>query len=318
MAIEIENLLDAVSAYENALRILELMENTEKTIEISKKLARIFLTIAESYEIGNAENHARYLRNAALIYEKLNIPEFIKEAALLFEKIGKTFTILCKFEEASENFLQSVMLFKDIGENDSAIENSISAVEAARKTSSRSSVIESLRIAIINFLQVEQRERSKEYVYEIGKYLKELSSEEDKAQNFHVSAIYLSEFGEYLKEIKDKDYVNIFDESVTKYTKAAKLAIEEQQDVIASYSLLCGILLNIVNDKLDMANQLIEEYKNNEKINRQKYYSLARDLTNCVQDEGCDFEPILLNYEPIIKNSVEISDLINKLVKMNS
>ncbi len=318
LAIELEDLLEASIAYENTLKILDLMENTEKAIEISKKLANVFLSIADTYEGSNLENYARYLRNAALIYQKMNLPEFQKQAAILFEKIGETLLKLNKFEEASENFLESVLLFNNIGELKRSVESSINAVEAARKSDSKIAIIESLRIAINNFIQVEQRERSKEYVYEIGKYLKDLSFEEEKVQNFHISAIYLSEFGEYLREINDNEYITIFDQSVTNYKKAVKLAIEEHQDVIASYSLLCGILLNIVNNKLDLANKLIEEFKNNEKINKQKYFSFALELIHCVADKSCDIEPILLNYEPIIKNSAEISDLINKLVKMNS
>ncbi|NHI94029.1 MAG: hypothetical protein EAX96_16185 [Candidatus Lokiarchaeota archaeon] len=318
LSLDIDDLINAISTYENTLKILKVLDDKKGIIEVSQKLADIYLEISNSYEDSNLDNTARYLRNAALIYKSLEDKKYQEEAAKLFEKVGRILFELGDNKEAAENYMESSSIYKEIGEFKKAADVSISATESAKMSNCKLTTVESLRNALEHLTDIQDETRIKLVVHEISKCLKDLSIEEENDQNYHVSASLLYELGTYLENIDDSSYEQIYEDSSIKYIKAADQAIEDNQEVIASYSLVCGVLLNIVINKMDLAKNIIEKYEKNSKIKNQKYFALANLVLNSTIEGKTDFNAITDQFKPLILNSVEISELFNKIKDLYS
>ncbi|MHA1786060.1 MAG: hypothetical protein ACTSVY_12205 [Candidatus Helarchaeota archaeon] len=312
LSLEIDDFLNAISAYENSLKFLNILKDEDRITEISENLANIFIKIANSYEDSNMAVAARYLRNAALIYKKLDNTKYQKHAARLLEKTGKILFELGEKKEAAENILEASIIFNEIGDLEKAVEVSMLSTKIAKVSDCQITTVETLRNAINISRNTNDKNRQKELVQEISQCLKGLSLEEENQKNFHVSASLLWELGTYLEEIEDENFDKTYQLSALKYIKATELAIEEGQEVIASYSFLCAILLNIINKKVNIAKDLIEKFKN---LKNQKYFSLAENILQLIlSKEERDFNKILKEYEPLIINSIEITEMINKIM----
>ena len=318
LSLDIDDLLNAISTYENALKILKILDDKNQINEVSLKLAKIFLEISSSYEESNMANEARYLRNAALIYKNIDDNKYQKEAAILFEKVGKILSDLGENKEASENFMESSSIYKNIGDSKKAADVSIIATESAKNSDCKLTTVESLRNALEHLTDIEDDKRIREVINEISRCLKDLSMEEEDDQNYHVSASLLYELGTYLENIEDDSFRQIYEDSSIKYIKATEQAIDENQEVIASYSLVCGIFLNIIIKKVDLAKDLVQKFGANEKIQNQKYFKLANEVLNSINKGDSDFKGLLNKYKSLIVNSIEISELFNKIKDLYS
>ncbi|MHA1376845.1 MAG: hypothetical protein ACTSRG_00560 [Candidatus Helarchaeota archaeon] len=311
--------LESAESFDYAILILEelikLFPNNES---YPKELKELYVSKAEMYskiaednlEKDEIERAAHFQRNTALSLRMVSKHE---EAAKFFISAGENFEKINNKKLASQNFRDAGIQFEIINRLQDAAELLKKAAELIRSEGPAEASLECYRASLKNYKYLELQGQFKEILEEFEAILKVLVIEEEKEENYHVSASYLFEIGNYYDYLNKEVAKKYFQDAIIKLQKAIELAIQDEQLTIAAYSLNCFIVINLILNDLKNAKSNLDKYR--KLLGEMNYFKFGDELVSSFSSQDKKISEISKKYSKILKYSEELNFLFSKLIE---
>jgi tetratricopeptide (TPR) repeat protein len=307
--------LEAVQNFIAAAKCVAQLNNNDQLMRnILQNEANCFLTAAKYNEEKGKILQAAYFENdAAHCYNQLGDSE--TSIDLLLTAAEKLLAI-DEYHGAADNFQEISIYQEQVGNYIKAANYALEAGDLARESGEPD-----LELAIENYKRaahfyeavgnLEKTILSYKLVAESYAKLAELGLE---SHNFHLIAFLYYNAACFYSKSNDLTKTNTFyEKAIENYEKAIKIALNDDEILLASYSACCASLVCLIMQKPSRAEVILKNIRNSSPTN---YDELSDIVIRAYKMRNHkEYEEIHLKFSKIIKSSLEIKNLLDSTEK---
>ncbi|MHA1269965.1 MAG: tetratricopeptide repeat protein [Candidatus Helarchaeota archaeon] len=274
---------------------------------ILEKEAKCYLNFAEKLiSNGNNVQAAKFERDAAFCYYKLQVPE---KAINLLLKSAQKLEKEKDYLSAAENYRDASLVFKHLNDYSNCGKYAYKGGLIAKLGDFNFLAIDNFKTAYNCYFKLKDIELINNTCKELIECLVKVAELESKDKNYHLGGTYFFNATQYV--VNDEYKKDLLEKSLNAYLNAIDVAIEDSNHFIASYSLCCAGFIMILLNRTHKIEQIIEKYHI---LNNEKYITLLKRIIECIDKSSNnisqELHQIKHEFHKLIKNSDEIKGFL--------
>ena len=288
--------------------VSKLRESDELLMNILQSEANCFLTAAkQNAESGQILQAAYYERNAAYCYNQLGKSDLSID--LLLTAAEKLLSI--------DEFYGAAYNFQDVSLYEEKIGNYIKAANYALKAANSACQSGDFEIATENFKRAAQIYQSIGYHDKVNFCNKKLAEcyvkfaeLNENSNKSHIAGFLLIKAASfYSKSDAPEITLSCYEKAIEFYENAIKIAIKDDEKLLASYSACCATLVCLIMKQPTRAMSILNNVRD---ISSNTYYKLSDSLIKAYKTKNLhEYNEIHEKFQKIIQNSPEIKNMFD-------